>query len=120
MRFVKEHPELSSMSDNVSADGHAKSRQKESVEVVQTTISLNDLLDASAAPAQIDFISIDTEGNEPAILKSFDFARFDVRLFCIEHNNTSANRKLDEILLPHGYERVYREWSRWDAWYRKA
>lgn len=119
MRFVKDHPELSSMTQYASADGHAKSRQKESVEVTQATISLNDLLAGNNAPAQIDFVSIDTEGNEPAILKAFDFGRFHVRLFCVEHNNTDANQMLDDILLAQGYERVYREWSRWDAWYRK-
>ncbi|WP_426127515.1 FkbM family methyltransferase [Pararhizobium sp. PWRC1-1] len=95
------------------------SRRKESVEIVQTTISLNELLETNGAPLEIDFISIDTEGNEPDILSTFDFDKFSVRLFCIEHNNTNANEKLDKILLPKGYERVYREWSRWDAWYRK-
>ncbi|MDW5318314.1 FkbM family methyltransferase [Rhizobium sp. PL01] len=119
MRFVADHPELSSMTDHAFKDRHADIRRKESVEIVQTTISLNELLDAHGAPADIDFISIDTEGNEPDILSTFDFDRFNVRLFCIEHNNTDANEKLDKILLPKGYDRVYREWSRWDAWYRK-
>lgn len=119
MRFVAAHPELSSMANNAFKDRHAHSRRKESVEIVQTTISLNALLEAHGAPSDIDFISIDTEGNEPDILSTFDFNRFSVRLFCIEHNNTDANENLDKILLPKGYERVYREWSRWDAWYRK-
>lgn len=119
MRFVADQPEFSSMADHAFKDRHADTRRKESVEIVQTTISLNDLLEAHGAPSDIDFISIDTEGNEPDILSTFDFDRFKVRLFCIEHNNTDANEKLDKILLTQGYERVYREWSRWDAWYRK-
>lgn len=119
MRFVADAPALSCMAELADKDLHAEARSKESVEIVQTTISLNDLLDTYNAPKVIDFISIDTEGNEPDILSTFDFNRYDVSLFCIEHNNTDSNIKLDEIMLPRGYERVYREWSRFDAWYRK-
>ncbi|WP_117191877.1 FkbM family methyltransferase [Rhizobium terrae] len=119
MRFVTGQPEFSSMAEHAFKDKHAEKRRQESVEVTQTTISLNDMLEQYNAPSVIDFISIDTEGNEPDILSTFDLDRFRVRLFCIEHNNTEANAKLDAMLLPKGYERVYRDWSRWDAWYRK-
>ena len=37
------------------------------------TLSLNDLLDKCQAPLVVDYISIDTEGNEFDILKTFDF-----------------------------------------------
>lgn len=119
MRFVADEPELSAMAERAFNDQHANARRKESVEIVQTTVSLNDLLRTYEAPQQIDFISIDTEGNEPDILSTFDFDLYAVRLFCIEHNYTDANVKLDDIMSSKGYERVYRDWSRFDAWYRK-
>ncbi|TCU13175.1 FkbM family methyltransferase [Rhizobium sullae] len=120
MRFVSAAPALSGMAQLAHKDLHTKARRKEGVEIVQTTISLNDLLSQNNAPADIDFISIDTEGNEPGIMSTFDFSRYSVRLFSIEHNHTEADAKLDRIILPKGYERVYREWSRFDAWYRKV
>ena len=120
MRFLVDRPDLSSISDYAFIDQHADARRKESVEVIQKTISLNDLLAAYNAPNDIDFISIDTEGNESDILSAFNFDHYDVGLFCIEHNYTDANRKLDNQLLSQGYERVYRDWSKWDAWYRKS
>lgn len=120
MRFVTSQPEFSGMADHASKDKHAAIRSKDSVEIMQSTISLNDLLQTHHAPDVIDFISIDTEGSEPDIISTLDFNRFKVRLFCIEHNHTDAEARLDAILLLQGYERVYREWSRWDAWYRKT
>ncbi|MCJ9673385.1 MULTISPECIES: FkbM family methyltransferase [unclassified Neorhizobium] len=119
MRYVADEPELSAMADRAYSDQHAEARRKGSVEIAQSTISLDDLLQTYNAPDEIDFISIDTEGNEPDILSSFDFDRYTVRLFCVEHNYTDANVKLDQIMFRRGYERVYREWSRFDAWYRK-
>jgi FkbM family methyltransferase len=119
MRFVSDEPELSAMADRAFGDQHAEARRKESVEIAQSTISLNDLLRTYDAPQKIDFISIDTEGNEPDILSSFDFDRYAVQLFSVEHNYTDSNVKLDRIMFQRGYERVYRAWSRFDAWYRK-
>ncbi|WP_421357751.1 FkbM family methyltransferase [Agrobacterium rosae] len=119
MRFVVDEPELSSMESNAYSDKHAESRRKESVEVEQTTVSLNDLLAAHHAPTDIDYISIDTEGNELDILTAFNFKKYNVSLFSIEHNNTSAENLIENLLIAEGYERVYREWSRFDAWFRK-
>lgn len=118
MLFVRDAPEFSSMANNAHGDMHAK-RREINEKLQQTTISLNDFLGQFDAPRQIDFISIDTEGNELSILSTFDFDCFDVRLFCVEHNWTSAEGEIDRIMNFCGYERVHREWSKWDAWYRK-
>ncbi|CAN7372013.1 FkbM family methyltransferase [Aminobacter ciceronei] len=118
MLFVPDHPELSTMQQFAGGDRHA-SRRADHTKVTQTTISLNDLLARYDAPKKIDFISIDTEGSEPEILEGFDFGRYDVRLFAIEHNYTQAEKQIDRLMKLRGYERVHRLWSRWDAWYRK-
>lgn len=119
MRYVIDNPEYSSMASRAYSDLHAETRRKESVEIEQATISLNDLLEAYNAPTEIDYISIDTEGNEFDILTTFDFERYNVRLFSVEHNGTHADAQIENLLTSKGYERVYRKWSRFDAWYRK-
>lgn len=89
----------------------------EAGEVVKVkAISLNDLLELYHAPRDIDYISIDTEGNEYDILKNFPFDKWNVRLFTIEHNYTDNREKIYELLTKHGYVRIEREW---DDWYEK-
>lgn len=119
MFFVRDAPELSAMERFAFKDSHAGEREMHDA-VMQTTVSLNDLLLEHRAPRTIDFMSIDTEGNEVAILTTFDFDRYDIRLMCIEHNYTDAEQALDGIMSSHRYERVHAAWSRWDAWYRKV
>lgn len=119
MLFVAGAPELSAMKEHASKDNWAAAR-KDGVPVTQTTVSLNDLLTSYDAPSEIDFVSIDTEGSEPDILSTFDFDRYRVRLFCVEHNDTGSDEITDKIMFARGYERVHRKWSRWDAWYRHS
>lgn len=120
MRFVDDAPEYSSMADRAFSDINASTRRQPSTEIKQTTVSLNDLLHQHRAPQFIDFISIDTEGNEVEILSTFDFQKYNVGFMCVEHNFTEANEKLDNMMNDHGYERVFREWSQFDAWFRKS
>jgi len=119
MLFVDGNPQISAMEQHAFNDLHADLRKRHK-RVKQTTIGLNDLLESNGSPRQIDFISIDTEGSEPEILAGFDFDRYDVRLFAIEHNYTPAQKVIDEMMKSKGYERVYEEWSRFDAWFRKS
>jgi FkbM family methyltransferase len=99
-------------------DVHAHAREG-SAEVIVKTISLNDLLLRYSAPRTIDYMSVDTEGSELSILQAFDFERYDVRLLTIEHNYTEQEAKLDDLLAAKGYERCFRDYSMYDAWYRK-
>ena len=43
------------------------------------SITLNDLLELYAAPKEIDYISIDTEGSEVDILGNFDFDKYNIK-----------------------------------------
>lgn len=117
MLFVSAEPELSSMRRVAFNDKHADKR-RDSVAVTQQTISMNDMLAQYDAPEFIDYISIDTEGSEPDILSTFDFNKYRVSLFSVEHNNTGAEQVIDAIMSKNGYDRVHRQWSRFDAWYR--
>ena len=48
--------------------------------------TLGELLREFSAPRTIDYWSLDTEGSELAILKSFPFADYSFRVLTVEHN----------------------------------
>ena len=64
-----------------------------------TTISPRQMLQATpASPREVDYMSIDVEGQEYAIIKAFPFDEYLVRCISVEHN-TSIHLKGT-----HGYE----------------
>lgn len=85
------------------------------------TVSLNDLLLEHDAPDYIDYISMDTEGSESAILDTFDFGRYRVGLWTIEHNYFDRSRNhILAIMSANGYKRLAPELSTIDDWYVPA
>ena len=71
---------------------------------VLRTHTLTDVLQDANAPPLMDFLSLDTEGNEPGILRGLDFKRFNFRFICVEHNYREENRKeIRRILEGSGY-----------------
>lgn len=82
------------------------------------TISLNDLLDKYNAPADIQFLSIDTEGSEFDILEAYDFQRRRIRSICVEHNFVEPKRQsIRSLLINNGYKQVFEQISNFDDWY---
>ena len=63
------------------------------------------------------YISIDTEGSEYDILKNFDFDNFKPKVFTIEHNHSSLEKQIDELLEKNNFERIFRKLTAFDAWY---
>jgi FkbM family methyltransferase len=94
-----------------------KHKRKHGVTYEVRTISLCDLLEKGAAPREIDYLSIDTEGSELEILKSFDFNRHSFRVITCEHNNSPARQEIFSLLSRHGYVRKFENLSAWDDWY---
>lgn len=81
------------------------------------TISLNDLLDQFHAPPEIDYLSIDTEGSEYSILKSFDFTKHTFGLIDVEHNYVEPTRsQIRELLTNNGY--IFLRENKWDDQYK--
>ena len=115
--LVVDDPELSTIATYAGGDHFAEVR-RHAKSISVETVALNDLLATHEAPDTIDYMSIDTEGSEFEILSTFDFDRWRVRLFSIEHNNTGREPELDELLARQGYRRVFAEFSQWDGWYR--
>jgi FkbM family methyltransferase len=64
-------------------------------------VTLNEILDNSSAPNEIDFMSIDVEGAEMPVLKGLNLEIWKPRVICIESTEDSeAHRHLED----HGYQ----------------
>jgi FkbM family methyltransferase len=111
--------ELSTITGYKKVDMHA-SRRNNGHSYSVKTISLNDLLDKYGAPAEIDYLSIDTEGSEFEILSNFDFDRYQFKVITCEHNFTPNRENIFELLAHHGYVRKFTGFSKWDDWYVKS
>ncbi len=111
--------EFSTLSEFSQSDCHAQTRA-EKVRYQVPTISLNDLLRRHGAPAEPDYLSIDTEGSEFAILQEFDFARYAFKVITCEHNHTPKREQIRQLLESAGYRRKHEELSRFDDWYVRA
>lgn len=110
-----ENPNLSTTSKFISTDNRRR-KIKRSYEV--QTISLIDLLLKYKAPSIIDYLSIDTEGSEYEILKTFDFQKYKFRVITCEHNyNEEVRSKIHNLLTQAGYERVWKNLTRCDDFY---
>lgn len=110
------HSTIDAFSDSDSLADTRKDGERYEVE----TVSLNDLLAHWNAPRRIDYLSMDTEGSELAILEAFDFGRYDIRLISVEHNHTDKRQPIFELLSSKGYRRKFERLSNVDDWYVKA
>ena len=81
------------------------------------TITLNDVIDEHFNNITPSYISIDTEGSEYEILKSFNFVNYRPKLFTIEHNYTDLEIKIDDLMSDNKYKRVFKNLTDFDAWY---
>ena len=68
-------------------------------------VLLNNVLEEHKMYA-IDYLSLDTEGNELDILKAIDFSRFDIKVMTVENNY--QNKEQTEFVLSKGYKLVTR------------
>lgn len=67
------------------------------------TISLNQLLELYNAPYEIDYVSMDLEGSEINVLRSFDFTENFVKIWTIEHSNDIQEQEICNIMSNNGY-----------------
>lgn len=109
-------PELGTLSKYSDGDSHADERQNGRNYEVET-VSLCDLLSEHQSPIYIDYLSIDTEGSEFEILRTFDFERYSFGLISVEHNFTANRLEINNVLTRAGYCRVLMEVSGQDDWY---
>jgi FkbM family methyltransferase len=96
-----------------------KGRWAESAPTHQVeTVTLRDLLRQHDAPKEIDFLSIDTEGNEFATLAAFDFTEYDISCICVESNG--QEEELVKFFSQKNYVAILRDFSKWDLWFVKS
>ena len=79
------------------------------------TVSLNDLLADHEAPETIDYLSIDTEGNEFEVLEGLDFKKYKFGAISVEVNG--QEKKISHLLGRNGYVQVMSSFSKWDMWF---
>ena len=74
--------------------------------------------DSHNAPKTIQFMSIDTEGSELDILRSYSFGARQIMSICVEHNyQPRARAGIYDLLTSKGYKRVFEKISKCDDWY---
>ena len=118
-------PELSGLNNYLVDDENKEIRAKGyNSEAFQSydveTLTLNELLSQNTDKCEVDYISIDTEGTEYEILKNFDFNKYAVEIFTIEHNYIKEKReKIYKLFTKNQYIRVFENLSLWDDWYIK-
>jgi len=99
---------LSSLDSRLAVTGL---RPERAIEVPVRT--LDDILTEAAAPAPIDFLSIDVEGHETEALAGFSFERWRPRLILIEDH--VANLAKHRLLTRSGYRLIRR--TGLNGWY---
>jgi len=105
-----------------NTDGYASSIFKsdsDNLSYKTKSICLNHLFIKYKLPNIIDYISLDTEGNELDIISKFNFKKYKVKIFTIEHNfNKDARSKVHSIMINNGYERIFSALSYMDDWFK--
>lgn len=109
-------PEFSTIDQFAHGDQHSEVRS-DATSYSVTTVSLNDLLHSHGAPHKIDYLSIDTEGSELAILQGFDFSQHTFEVITCEHNFGSQRTGIQNLLRDNGYVHVFENLSKFDDWY---
>ena len=74
-------------------------------DVQHRSVSLHDLLLAFHAPARINYLSLDVEGAEDAVLREFPFSNYTFGALTIER----PSQLLQKLLASHGYQLACRK-----------
>ena len=120
--FMSSYGELSTIVDFVDNDieklpVNTSMRKENGKKIFVETISLNDVVKIFFNGKCPSYISVDTEGSEYDILKSFNFDNYKPHVFTIEHNHTKYEKKIDKLMISNNYVRIFRNLTDFDAWY---
>jgi hypothetical protein len=74
--------------------------------VLRPARTIRSVLKDCNAPRVIDYWSLDTEGSELSILKSFPFDEYSFRVLTVEHNRLPVKEDICRFLNGYGYNRV--------------
>lgn len=79
--------------------------------------TLTEILDEFFQAKKLDFLSIDTEGNDLEILQSINLNNYVINAICVEHNNRIGSEKIINHLESSGYDLAWSEYSKNDYWF---
>lgn len=79
--------------------------------------TLQEVIDQNLTSNEIDFLSIDIEGEDIAILKSLDLNCYKIKAICVEHNYREGSSEIITYMDKSGYDLVYSEFSKNDYWF---
>jgi FkbM family methyltransferase len=80
-------------------------------------IEINKLLKKFKAPKNIDYLSIDIEGNEYKIIKKLNFLKFRPKLITIEHNYRNDKNLIKRYLEKKNYKIFSLALTKYDMWF---
>jgi FkbM family methyltransferase len=83
--------------------------------LVVETVSIKTILEQVNVDKSIDYLSLDTEGTELDILKTFPFSKYTVGLITVEHNYGPDRNAIRDLLIEKGF--VLAESVHVDDWY---
>ena len=87
-------------------------------EVISHT--LTKILKINNVPQNIDFMTIDIEGDELEAIRNLDLNYYQIKIICVEHNYDRIKEALiDDHMKSYGYVRILRVASQFDAFYVK-
>ena len=120
--FMSDIGTLSTIKDFVENDKssipqNTNDRIKSGKIIFVETISLNDVIFQYFDGKAPSYISIDTEGSEYEILKSFDFKKYKPIFFTIEHNYTELENKIDKLMFSNNYVRIFSKLTAFESWF---
>lgn len=81
------------------------------------TFTLGDIIRQHISNGQIDFLSIDVEGQDLEILKELDLEKYKIKTICVEHNFRKDSRFIIPHMIKFGYDHVFEEYSKNDYWF---
>ena len=106
---------LSALREYMDVDGQRHVRERDARGYVRTdTLNPNELLERYSTPVRIEFLSLDIEGGEYAVLTAIDFDKYQIAMLAIEHSNDPVRQDLvRQFLLPKGYKVIQRSQDDW-------
>ena len=119
VEFKEYKDSLFSCISEKDTERHKRHKQDFDIKTIQT-ITLTEIFKRYCLPKQIEYLSIDTEGNEYEIIKDFDFDMYKVKTISIEHNHDLKKANLiRNKLLQHNYLELKEKFLKFDMFFYK-
>ena len=116
---ISKSPEISGITDYLGKKGTASytgwEPYVEKIIKVKTQL-LHEILDANNAPEFIEYLSIDIEGAELEVLKTFPFDKYKFGCISLEHNYDEKKRNLIKELLAKNNYKFFKQ-EKADDWF---